>query len=153
MAKVAILVVIVLGVLFFVLKGGERPADMNGTTETPTTSAVVTPIMPLTVAMYEQNSSGQAGMVDITSVDSTKIKVVVTMTGTKSTVAQPAHIHVGMCPNPGAVKYPLTDVVNGSSETVLDVTLESLLAQGDLAINVHKSAKESSVYVSCGDIK
>ena len=66
-------------------------------------------------------------------------------------VAQPAHVHDGACPVPGGVKYPLTNVVDGKSTTTLDVALADLL-KGGFAVNVHKSAAESAVYVACGAI-
>lgn len=65
---------------------------------------------------------------------------------------QPAHIHVGTCPVPGAVKYPLTDVVDGKSTTVVDAKLADLLA-GGFAINAHLSKADIGKYVACGDIK
>ncbi|MBI5653026.1 MAG: hypothetical protein HZC40_21650, partial [Chloroflexi bacterium] len=67
-------------------------------------------------------------------------------------VAQPAHIHEGTCPVPGAVKYPLTTVVDGKSTTTLDVKLADLL-KGGFAINAHLSAAEAAKYVACGDLK
>ncbi|MBI5652568.1 MAG: hypothetical protein HZC40_19300, partial [Chloroflexi bacterium] len=60
-------------------------------------------------------------------------------------VAQPAHIHEGTCPVPGAVKYPLTNVVDGKSTTTLDVKLADLL-KGGFAINAHLSAAEAAKY-------
>ncbi len=51
----------------------------------------------------------------------------------------------------GAVEYPLTNVVDGASTSVIDATLESLQT-GDFSINIHKSGEEIGVYVSCGDI-
>jgi len=68
------------------------------------------------------------------------------------TMSQPAHIHVGSCPTPGAVKYPLSSVVDGKSETVLTVSTKDILAGLPLSINVHKSADEIGVYLACGDI-
>lgn len=68
--------------------------------------------------------------------------------------AMPAHIHVGTCPTPGDVKYPLTNVVNGKSVTTLPagVTIKSLMDLGDLAVNVHKSAADIKTYIACGDL-
>jgi len=65
---------------------------------------------------------------------------------------QPAHIHVGTCPVPGDVKYPLTDVVDGKSTTVVDAKLADLLA-GGFAINAHLSKADIGKYVTCGAIK
>jgi GrpB-like predicted nucleotidyltransferase (UPF0157 family) len=67
-------------------------------------------------------------------------------------VTQPAHIHIGTCPVPGDVKYPLTDVYDGKSTTVVDAKLADLLA-GGFAINAHLSKADIGKYVSCGAIK
>jgi hypothetical protein len=104
-----------------------------------------------TVMLAEQNDSGQTGTVVLKELEG-QVMVSVTMEGAVSAVPQPAHIHVGKCPTPGAVKYPLTNVVNGMSETTLDVSMADLEAAGELAINVHKSAEEVSVYIACGDM-
>jgi hypothetical protein len=106
----------------------------------------------IVISLAEQSSSGQTGTASLEEVDG-KVIVSLTMVGTPSTVAQPAHIHVGSCPTPGAVQYPLTDVVDGSSITTLDVTLDEIRGQLPLAINVHKSSAEANVYTSCGDIQ
>lgn len=106
----------------------------------------------VTVALGTLNDSGQSGTAILTE-DGAKTKVsVVTRGGTAGNTPQPAHIHVGSCPTPGAVKYPLTSVVNGSSETSVDVTLDQLLSELPLAVNVHKSAQEAKVYTACGNI-
>lgn len=65
---------------------------------------------------------------------------------------QPAHVHSGTCADLGSVRYPLTSVENGTSESTVDESLENLLA-GQFAVNVHKSAAEASTYVSCGEIR
>jgi hypothetical protein len=70
------------------------------------------------------------------------------------TAPQPANIHVGHCPSPGAVQYPLVNVVNGKSTSELDVSMEDILASApELSVNVHKSAAESKVYTACADIQ
>lgn len=66
---------------------------------------------------------------------------------------QPAHMHFGSCPGVGSVVYPLNDVVNGKSETVLNTTLEQIRRQLPIAINVHKSQQEITMYTSCGDLR
>ncbi len=102
----------------------------------------------------EQNKSGQKGEVTITQIGTSTVKVIVSITGKPSGVAQPAHIHLGACPNVGAVKYPLTSVEKGASQTEIpNLTLAQLLSELPLAVNVHKSAAEIKVYTSCGDIE
>ncbi|MEO8581356.1 MAG: hypothetical protein ABI425_02115 [Patescibacteria group bacterium] len=122
----------------------------------PTDAAMMekedTMMEPMTVTLGEQNKSGQKGLATLEERDG-KVVVTIMQTGTASTVAQPAHIHMGSCPTPGAVKFPLTDVVNGKSVTTVDTTIADLKKMMPIAINVHKSAAESKMYTSCGDIK
>lgn len=103
------------------------------------------------VTLDAQNNSGEAGAASIVDVNG-KAKVIIDISnGTGG--PQPAHIHVGACPNPGTVAFPLGDVVNGKSETVLPISVAELLGKLPLAINIHKSTTEAGVYVSCGDIR
>lgn len=101
--------------------------------------------------LSEQNESSQSGVATLIQRDG-KVVVTLNLTGAPTAVPQPAHIHVGTCPDVGAVAYPLTNVVNGVSETTLEVTMADLAAKQPFGINVHKSVPEASVYVSCGDL-
>jgi len=69
------------------------------------------------------------------------------------TSTYPAHIHLRACPTPGAVLYPLTDIVNGTSETVLATSTKALIGSLPLAINVHQSPTDLATFVACGDLK
>ncbi len=80
-----------------------------------------------------------------------KTQVVVNIKPGAAGVEQPAHIHEGACPNVGAVKYPLANIVDGTSTTMVDASLVSLLT-GGFSINAHKSAADIGVYVACGGI-
>ncbi len=106
----------------------------------------------VTVTLGAQNGSGQNGTAVLQDMGDGTTKVTVNISG-GSAVAQPAHIHDGTCaalnPKP---KYPLTSLVNGTSETIVKQPLSDL-ADGTYAINVHKSGTEASVYVSCGNIE
>jgi hypothetical protein len=106
----------------------------------------------MTVTLGEQNDLGQSGTATLTE-ENGQVKVVLSLTGGTFAEPQPAHIHMGMCPKPGEVVYPLTNVVNGQSETMLATTMADLKAKGDLAVNVHKSAAEASVYTACGNLE
>ena len=77
------------------------------------------------IFLNAQNNSGEAGVVSLTE-ENGKTKVLLLMAGNNTAGPQPAHIHAGACPNPGAVKYPLTNVVNDVSETVIDTTIANL---------------------------
>ena len=105
-----------------------------------------------TVTLTQENNSGQNGTAMLTDMGDGTTKVTINISG-GSAVAQPAHIHEGQCgptlnPRPA---YPLTSVVNGMSETTVPVDVHDLTG-GTYAINVHKSAAEASIYVSCGNI-
>ncbi len=154
-ALVYILVAVLVagGIWYFVSKKSATYAPQPAATTTTTQETASPSAVPseVNLTLSEQNKSGEMGTALLTEVNG-KVKVTLKMTGA-GTVAQPAHIHLGKCPDVGAVKYSLTSVTNGMSETMLDVTLAQLKSELPLGINVHKSAAESKVYVSCGDLK
>lgn len=105
----------------------------------------------VTVTLKPQNNSGISGTATLTPVGD-KTQVVISVTGEPAGGSEPAHIHEGTCANLNpAPKYPLANVVNGTSTTTVNASLATLTA-GQLAINMHKSAQELTVYVACGDI-
>ncbi len=103
------------------------------------------------IAVNAQSNSGENGKAAIKDEDG-KAEIYIELSNYPSN-PQPAHIHTGSCSNLGAVKYPLSAVVNGKSETKLNISAEQLLSQLPLAVNVHKSAAEIKAYAACGDIK
>jgi hypothetical protein len=105
----------------------------------------------VSVRLVEQNNSGQNGTATLTP-EGDKTKVVIEIPNTPASVAQPAHIHLGSCDKlDKAPKWNLEPVKSGRSVTVLPVSLDTIL-KDKTAINVHKSAAEVQVYVSCGNI-
>ncbi len=121
------------------------PTVASSAASSAPTSAVP---VAINVSLGAGRDGDQAGVATLTAKDN-KTEVLLNIKPGAAGVAQPAHIHVGQCPVPGAVKYPLSNVVDGKSLTTLDVTLADLLA-GGFAINVHLSAAEASKYVACG---
>lgn len=122
---------------------------LSGTKNQP--APVVKEAEPVAVSLNELNKSGQSGTAMLKEVKG-KATVVITLNNQPKDTEEPAHIHSGSCQTPGDIKYPLTAVKNGSSETVLDVSLAQVLSELPLLINVHKSDKELGSYVACGDI-
>jgi len=106
---------------------------------------------PITVTLATQNNSGVSGTATLTSMGA-QTQVVVKVTGEPAGASEPDHIHTGTCANLGAVKYPLANVVNGTSTTMVNVSLDTLTAAA-YAINLHQSAANINTYVACGDIK
>lgn len=144
------LAVIAVGLfLYFKKTPTQQPTDQPATTtEQSTTNSQSKTIA---VAMLPQNNSGESGIATLKDING-KTSVVLTLSGAPTGVTQPAHIHTGSCATIGGVAYPLTFPVNGSSETILNVSLDELLKKLPLAINVHKSGSEANVYFACGDI-
>jgi len=99
-----------------------------------------------------QNNSGESGTATLTKQGDKQTKVVLAVTGGPAGVSQPVHIHKGTCakldPRPA---YPLSPLVNGKSETVVNASLDDL-RNGGYAINGHKSAQQASTYVFCGEL-
>lgn len=122
-------------------------------TESGTTSETMREIKINMDVVLEGANSGESGTATLKEAGGKTIVVLdLDPRETPKGVTQPAHIHEGSCPGVGAIKYPLTPVMDGKSETTLDVGLDQLLSEIPLAINVHKSVAEAKVYVSCGDI-
>ncbi len=127
------------------IDNGVDSGNNNGNTD-----ETVTDDSRLEVTLEAQNGSGQNGTVILEEVNG-QLEVTLNLDNPLS-VAEPAHIHLGSCPEPGAILFPLTNILNGVSVTLLDTTLDDLRAHGNLAINVHKSALELDVYYACGDL-
>lgn len=134
MKKIALLVIALLAMSAFMVVGASA-ADNT-----------------MSVTMNAQNGSGQTGTATLTQKGDADVMVTLNLSNGTS-VAQPAHIHKGSCANldPKPL-YPLTNVVDGKSDTEVMVSMADL-EKGGYAINIHKSAAEVSVYTSCGDIK
>ena len=153
---IVVLAVIFLGYMMFFNKEKSSPtSNAPKVTASPSASTSAIPsasASEVLINLAEENESSESGTATLTEANG-KVKVTLKLVGAPKDVAQPAHIHVGACPEVGAVKYPLNSPVNGMSETVLDTTFAKLKTELPLGINVHKSATESKVYVSCGDLK
>ena len=105
----------------------------------------------ITVKLEAQNNSGQNGVATLLP-EGDKTKVVIEIPNAPAGVAQPAHIHLGSCDKlDKAPKWNLEAVKGGRSVTVVPVSLDTIL-KDKTAINVHKSAAEAQIYVSCGNI-
>jgi hypothetical protein len=105
----------------------------------------------ITVKLESQNNSGQTGTATLFP-EGDKTKVVIELLNAPTGIAQPAHIHLGSCDNlDKAPKWPLEAVKNGRSVTLVPASIDAILKERT-AINIHKSAAEVQVYVSCGNI-
>jgi hypothetical protein len=105
-----------------------------------------------TIALQTLNNSGVTGTVVLTAVDErrTRVEVRVDPAGHPD---MPSHIHPGACvnlvPQP---KYPLQNVKDGHSDTVVNAPLAALLTDG-LAVNIHRSNEDLKTYTACAELK
>lgn len=107
----------------------------------------------ITVQLAAQNNSGQNGTATLTAMgDQTQVVINLPTGPAGAAVEQPVHIHTGACPTPGAVVFPLSNLKEGKSTTMVNAKLSDI-ANGKHAINAHKSAAEASVYTSCGNVQ
>jgi hypothetical protein len=104
----------------------------------------------LTIDLDEINGSGVSGTATLSEADG-QTSVSIELDGTPEGGEHPAHIHSGTCDDLGDVVFPLENVVEGSSESTVEASIDDILA-ADHAINVHLSADEMDVYVACGEI-
>jgi len=105
-----------------------------------------------TIALDTLSESGVTGSVTLVDVGQNRTRVDVDVEPGDNP-DMPAHIHPGTCadlvPQP---KYPLLNVVDGVSSTVVPASLAELLA-GDLAINLHRSNEDLRTYTACADLR
>ncbi len=157
---IVIIALIILGGGYVLLqsRGPAGPASAPEDNQVVTTTLpepapvepTATPILSIT--MKQVAKSGQHGTTTISSLSNGKTKVEIALDGEPADAAEPAHIHVKSCKDKGEVKYALTDVVGGLSETILDASAEEVLKDAPLSINVHQSADKLNVFMACGDI-
>jgi len=146
-----ILIVIIAGFLIFAIQQS-IPSDEESFTEViPLVIPEETmPKKELTIGLLEQNDSEESGIATLTEIEG-QTRVLIEITQGIADIAQPAHIHEGSCTELGGVNYPLTNILDGSSETMVEVSFDQLIEELPLAINVHKSGPQIDVYVACGD--
>lgn len=105
---------------------------------------------PRTITLRTLNDSGVTGTVSFSDLGGkTGVDVEVIPAGN---LDMPAHIHPGTCDNlTPQPKFPLENVKDGVSKTVVPVPIDELFA-GNLAVNIHKSNDDLKTYTACVDI-
>ncbi|MBI2100448.1 MAG: hypothetical protein HYT47_00270 [Candidatus Vogelbacteria bacterium] len=139
MMKKLIWLVVIVVVIFIVYRAMRQPAADE---RLP---------VSLKVELTVENSSGESGQATLSELDG-QVMVTIALSGGPQDLPQPVHLHKGTCEALGEPIYTLSSVVNGVSETTLPVSLAAITGQLPLALNVHKSAAEMSVYVACGEV-
>lgn len=149
MNKVSIIVIVLIiagGITFSLLRGDRPEPEENIQTHDPSTMG------PIIVSLPSLNFSEQAGRAYVSD-ESGKTKVTIDISPWTAGVVQPASIRAGTCASIGAVRYPLNNVVDGKSETVIAPATHFIHGLGDSVVVIGKSSKEPEVFVACGNLK
>lgn len=104
-----------------------------------------------TIDLRELNESGVTGTVTLSSQgEATRISI--QLAGDAVTGDHIAHLHNGTCEAPGEYTYTLNPVSDqGTSETVVNLTLDELMAGGYM-VNVHPSEADWDTWMVCGEL-
>src|SRR5579872_384710 len=102
----------------------------------------------LNLKLYAQNRPGKTGTATLQQLPG-GVGILVEMAGGQNGT-QTVHIHTGSCASPNPIpRYTLTDIVDGSSRTMVPgISLDDLL-KGQYVIDVHESSADSQRYVAC----
>ena|GEM_PF-2035462 len=126
------------------------PAIATAVAAAPTAPPTTAPAA-LTVPLSALNQSGESGTAVISDEFDHGTRIVIHLSGAPA-ASQPAHIHLGTCDNIAPKpSFPLKNVVNGQSDTLLAVPFDEI-RRGVYLINVHTSATRLEPYVACGII-
>ncbi len=150
---------VVIGGLLFSSGKQDRPVAEETTTTPPVVAAEPRKI---NIALQSLGNSLQMGEAVLRDFEG-KTSVTAVVSSFAKDVEQPIQISQGTCAKPGELVYSLTSLKQngttgttgtdlGVSDTILDVSLDDLLAKGPLAISVRKTAEEAHVSVACGEI-
>ncbi len=148
---IAVVVVVLIGAYMLLKKPALQTQPQNQPVKKSAASQKNKQAMVGVADLKEQNASSEHGQVYWEEKNG-KVVVTIDLAGEPKGVSQPAHLHMGTCQNPGAIKYPLNNVVDGKSETTLNVSYNQLKKDLPLIANVHKSQAEIATYVACGDV-
>ena len=103
------------------------------------------------VNLQGRNESGVTGTVTIVDLGNSRSRIDIKVDAAGH-LDMPAHVHPGSCanliPQP---KYPLTNVQNGVSTTVVPASYSELTG-GNLTVTLHKSNAEMKITTACGDL-
>lgn len=146
---VVIIIFFILGTLLFVNNNASKRSQTKATPSSGQTRNVSQNPQGFSIVLGQQNNSRETGLATIEGVDN-KTKITLTLVEFPKKIKQPAHVHLGSCSDPGEVKYPLNNVVDGKSETTIDVDVNKFIKEFPMIVNIHKSIEEANLYVSCG---
>jgi hypothetical protein len=110
------------------------------------------PLTPVTIAIKPREGSGVTGTATLTPLGASRVKVTLEIANAPPGEL-PAHIHFDTCRDFSPIRYGLSNVVNGKSETIVITPIAYLRrGHGRFSINVHKPNDPDLTIIACGDI-
>ena len=111
--------------------------------------------LPLAVHFSPQNDSHEAGTAVLTAANNAT-RITITINNEPHEAIQPANVHAGNCAFVEQIRYPLTNVRNGHSTTIVPISLHELTSTPNVIViqdspaSLH--AAKDYKYVSCAPI-
>ena len=103
------------------------------------------------IALSEENNSGETGNVNLKDVEG-KVHLSIGMKGFPEDTLQLARIISGKCNSLSEIRYDLTSIDSGRSESTLDISWDELKGKLPLAVVVYKAPTEMGTISSCGNL-
>jgi len=99
--------------------------------------------LSIAIPMTALNGSGENGTATIAR-DGDKVTVTIDLAGEAHGASEPAHVHLGRCPNIKAIPaHNVGPVLDGKASSPVDLTWDEITS-GKYVVNVHQSAKNSA---------
>jgi hypothetical protein len=109
------------------------------------------PLSPVTVTLGPVDGSGVTGTAIVTPLDAGHTKVTLELVN-EPPGDLPAHIHFDTCKNPSTIRFGLSNVVDGKSESTVSGGIAYLRrGHGAFSMNVHRAEPDLPI-IACGDI-
>lgn len=106
----------------------------------------------IVISLDAQVGSSPGGRVRLSSAGESRTRVELRLPK-GAPLPRPAHVHAGTCDDLDPLPvYSLASIENGSSETVLPISLGELRSR-TVVVNVHKSDTEMRTTVACAEIR
>ncbi len=101
------------------------------------------------IDLFKSNESGQSGIATVDEFAG-QTQIVLQMVSWDEDIVQPAQIRSGNCGNIREVRYQLNNIVNGRSETVVNISARDVTGERPFVVVVYESLENPDSIVSCG---
>lgn len=142
---------VIVGILLFFGKGANTPSPQKSPQPKNIAQNAET-TKELAVYLKAMNHYKQTGSASLTEKNG-RVTIGISTTGEPKNVVQFANIYSGTCESLGNIKFPLANIINGSSQTDLETTIVNLQNSGPLALNINRTQGDNKNSVSCANLE